>query len=74
MITEKDYKNSLKQIVKSDKIDDLLLILKYNKDEKIKVLLTDPNNQNLLMHKTELALWQNMIETFEWYKDHPQNI
>ncbi len=67
---EQDYKFAMKNLLKSKEFDDLLLILDYNIDDKVNNIVTEPNVNNLYKHKIELALYQSMKNTFEYYKEN----
>ncbi len=69
-IKDEDYKYSMKKLVKSKELDDLLLVLEYNIDDKVATIIAEPNVQNLWKHKVELALYQNMLNQFTHYRDN----
>ncbi len=73
-VSEKDFKHSLKKLLKSENYEDLSNVLNYLAFDKLKNLADEPNMQNLAIHKIEYQLYQNLITTFDTYKDEPSRI
>ncbi len=73
-ITEKDFKHSLKKLLKSDSYSDLMMVLNGLAQQKVQDIINEPNMQNLAVHKIELELYKNNIATFETYHEDPARI
>ena len=73
-ITEKDFKHSLKSLLKSSAYHDLMVVLNGLAYQKVQNILDEPNVQNIPVHKIELELYKNNIATFETYHEDPTRI
>ncbi len=73
-LTPEDYKYSFKKFVKSKDYDDLITILEFNIAEKTEAIASEPNVNNLIRHKHELALYITMRNNFNYYHENLDQI